>query len=58
MTEQEQACCDAIKSQAEVLIRHAMQLGVTLEIKTIPEAPLAMGNYTMQADVRPVVIYP
>ena len=44
---------EAIKWKAEQLVALAKQVNVVLTIETVPQQPLAMGNFEMKVDVRP-----
>lgn len=44
---------EAIKWKAEQLVALAKQVNVVLTIETVPQQPLAMGNFEMHVDVRP-----
>ena len=42
----------AIRAAAQALVHQAELIGVVVTIETVPNTPLAMGNYYMQARVR------
>lgn len=42
-----------IEDELRALVEHAKRRGFVLEVHLVPLVPLAMGNFRMEASVRP-----